>query len=176
MNSFLPKDYSVPKEEGNYFKFRIGDNRFRILSSPVLGYEYWTKAKKPVRAHTPWDEAPEDAKKNENGGFQKHFWAMIVWNYEAKKVQILEITQKTIMGSIGAYSDNHKWGSPLGYDLVVKAVGEDLEREYTVIAEPHSEAPKADISGINLNALFTGEDPFNSKAVSEEINPEDIPF
>jgi len=154
-------------------KFAKGENRFRILSSAVTGYEYWNSANKPVRSKDGWDERPADMRADSQ---VKHFWAMVVWNYEAKKVQILEITQKTIMGSIGAYSDNHKWGDPRKYDLVVKRSGDGLETEYTVIAEPHSEAPKADISGINLNALFIGEDPFNSKAVVEEIDPSEIPF
>lgn len=173
MNNFLPTGYEAPVTEGNYFKLKKGDNTFRILSHAVVGWEYWTKDKKPVRSMEAWEEVPEDAKRNENGSFQKHFWAFIVWNYEAKKVQIMEITQKTIQDAIEAYVENKKWGSPLGYDLVVKATGDGLEREYTTIAEPHSEAPKSNIEKINLQALFTGGDPFNS--VSQE-QPADFSY
>lgn len=174
---FLPKNYEAPKSEGNYYKFVKGSNTFRILSPAVVGFEYWTKDKKPVRALEAWEEMPEDAKRAENGNFQKHFWAFIVWNYEASKVQIMEITQTTIQNAIGAYVDNRKWGDPTKYDFVVTATGDGMEREYTVIAEPHSEAPKSDISQINLGALFMGEDPFTSKVVGPEpIHPEDLPF
>lgn len=173
MDSFLPTGYEAPVSEGNYFKFKKGTNTFRILSPAVVGWEYWTLDKKPVRAHEPWEEVPANAKRNDNGGFQKHFWAFVVWNYEAKKAQILEITQKTVQDAIEAIVSNPKWGDPIKYDIEVKAIGDGLEREYTVTPEPHSEAPKVDISGINLNALFEGKDPFNSEP---ELKPEDIPF
>lgn len=172
--NFLPKDYETPKMEGNYFKLKKGSNTFRILSPTIVGYEYWTKDRKPIRATEPWEEIPEDAKRAENGAFQKHFWAFIVWNYGAKKVQIMEITQKTIKDAIEAYVENPKWGDPTKYDFVVKAEGDDLERTYTVIAEPHSEAPEAFIGNINLKAFFTGEDPFAptvSKNQPEDIDP-----
>ncbi len=177
MTNFLPKDYEAPTTEGNYFKFKKGENRFRVLSSAIVGWEYWTKDNKPVRSIRAWEDVPEDAKKNDNGLFQKHFWAFIVWNYEAKKAQIMEITQTTIQYAISAYVDNSKWGDPKAYDFLIEAKGDGLEREYTVIAEPHTPAPKVDISNINLKALFAGEDPFTSKVVGEEtINPEDVAF
>lgn len=174
--TFLPKDYEAPKADSNYFKLKKGENRFRILGPAIVGYEYWTKDKKPVRSPQPWDVRPEDMDLESQ---VKHFWAFAVWNYEVNKAQVMEITQKSIMGSIQAYVENKKWGDPMGYDLVVTRVGDGLETEYTTIAEPHSEAPKADISKINLQALFKGEDPFSEKDwkdVGEEINPKDIPF
>lgn len=171
-NNFLPQGYEAPTTEGNYFKFRKGDNRFRIMSNAVVGWEMWTRDNKPVRQPEAWEEVPFDAKRNDNGSFQKHFWAFIVWNYEAKKVQIMEITQKTIQDGIEAVVNNKKWGDPKGYDFVVKATGDGLEREYTVTPEPHTEAPEVSISQINLAALFKGEDPFNSVP---EITENDIP-
>jgi hypothetical protein len=169
---FLPKDYEAPKTEGNYFKFKKGLNTFRILSPAIAGYEYWTTANKPMRSREPWEEVPEDAKKNENGQFQKYFIAFVVYNHEAKKVQILEITQKTVREAIESLAMNKKWGDPSKYDIAVEAKGDGLEREYTVLPEPHSDAPAADISGINLKALFIGEDPFTFKG---EISEEDFP-
>jgi len=160
MDNFLPPNYEAPKTEGNYFKFKEGDNRFRVLSSAIVGYEYWTLDKKPIRSKEMWEEIPANAKRNENGSFQKFFWAFIVWNYDAEKVQIMEVTQKTIQEGIEALVLNKKWGDPKKYDLVIKAEGEKLERTYQVIPEPHSEAPEADISRIKLEALFEGLDPF----------------
>lgn len=175
--NFLPDAYEAPQTTGNYFKFKKGLNTFRILSPAIFGYEYWNRSNKPVRSPEPWDERPEDMK---DDGTVKYFMAFVVWNYEAKKAQILEITQKTVREAIEGLSMNKKWGDPSKYDIVVDAKGDGLEREYSVLPEPHSEAPKADISGINLNALFVGEDPFNSTAVApektDELKPEDIPF
>ena len=116
----------------------------------------------------------------------KHFWAFPVWNYDASRVQVMELTQKSIMGSIKSYVENKKWGDPTGYDLVVTRTGEGLETEYTTIAEPHSPAPKADISKVNAKALFGGGDPFSEHSwgemetgieyPDEKIDPESIPF
>ncbi len=168
---FLPKNYEAPKTAGNYYKFAKGENRFRILSPAVVGFEYWTKDNKPVRATEAWEEVPTDAKRADNGAFQKHFWAFVVYNYELSRPQILEITQRTIQDALESYVENKKWGDPTGYDIVVKATGDGLEREYTTIAEPHSPAPEVDISNINLDALFFSEDPFTSS-----IKRADVPF
>lgn len=172
MNDFLPKGYEVPKTAGNYFKLEKGDNRFRVLSSAIVGWEYWTCDKKPIRSRTPFKGVPADAKledvKDNNGVVirqefrPKHFWAFIVWNYASEKVQVMEITQATIMEPMGTLAKNAKWGSPQGYDIVITATGDGFEREYSVVPEPHSQAPKADISGVFLDALYRGEDPFNS--------------
>lgn len=180
--NFLPPNYEAPKTEGNYFKFKKGSNTFRILSPAIVGYEYWNKDNKPVRSVEPWEERPEDMKAD---GTVKYFMAFVVWNYDAKKAQILEITQKTIREAIEGLAMNKKWGDPSKYDIVVEAKGDGLEREYSVLPEPHSEAPKVDISKINLEALFSGADPFNSVAqdkpseidpFKDEPNPEDVPF
>jgi hypothetical protein len=181
-NAFLPKGYTAPKNTGNYYKLEKGDNRFRILSSAIIGYEYWTKENKPVRSRKQFTSVPADAKLNDKGQFApKHFWAFLVWNYDEKKVQVMEITQTTIMAGIEAFVKNPKWGAPQGYDIVVHATGDGMEREYNVVPEPHSEAPKADISLIFLDALFDGGDPFNSTTSDGssmpnfDVQPEDIP-
>lgn len=163
--SFLPTGYTVPKTSGNYFKFQKGENRFRILSSAIIGYEYFTTENKPVRSRTPFQTAPADAK-IEDGKFKpKHFWAFLVWNYAEGKVQVMEITQTTIMAAIEALVSNPKWGKPQGYDIVATATGDGLDREYSVVPEPHTEAPDADISNVRLEALYSGDDPFNASDV-----------
>lgn len=177
MNTFLPQGYEAPKTSGNYFTFVKGDNRFRVMGHAIVGFEYWTKDKKPVRSKTPFEGVPEDAKLDDGIFKQKHFWAFVVWNYEEKKLQILELTQSTIMGPIEALVNNKKWGAPQGYDIVVQADGDGLEREYTVVPEPHTKAPEADISKINLEELFVGGDPFNSVSPAKtELNSEEVGF
>ena len=121
-------------------------------------------------------EKPANAKVNDSGHFQKHFWAFIVWNYELEKPQIMEITQSTIQAAIEAYTLNKKWGDPVGYDLVITRTGDGLETEYTVIAEPHSEAPKADISKIDLESLFAGADPYSDKKEADDPLEGESPF
>src|SRR5690349_12062852 len=99
MNNFLPENYKIPQSGGAYMKFQPGLNSIRILSSAIVGYEYFTKENKPVRQQEAFEEVPADIK---DGGKIKPFWAFAVWNYQAKQIQILELTQKSIMTSIKA--------------------------------------------------------------------------
>src|SRR3990167_3551310 len=94
-NTWLPSDYEAPKGESNYLKFQKGENRFRILSSPIIGWEDWEN-KKPLR----FTMGAKPDKPIDPACPIKHFWAMIIWNYTLNKIQILEITQKSIQGAI----------------------------------------------------------------------------
>ena len=170
MNEFLPADYEVPVSVGNYMKFQDGENTFRVLSSAITGWEYWNKENKPVRKAQGWSEVPDDIKLNADMSPTaiKHFWACIVWNYATNSVQILEITQKTIQTAIKALVKNKKWGDPKGFDISVTRTGENLDTEYSVMPNPHSEIPQEAVDSmmkknINLEALFDGGDPFASK-------------
>lgn len=161
--TFLPKNYEVPQAPSNYMKFQDGLNRFRVLDSAITGFEYFTVNNKPVRSKEAFDSTPADIKDN---GKVKAFWAFPVWNYQTESVQILELTQKTIMNNVLALVNNPKWGDPKMYDIAVTRQGEGLDTEYQVQAEPPimetgSEILKAfKAKEINLNALFDGQDPF----------------
>jgi hypothetical protein len=168
--TFLPENYSVPSPSGNYLKFEQGETRFRFLTSPIVGNEYWNHDGKPVRKRTTDSIDHSDIRPEKDGrpGVPKHFWAAPVLNYREKRVQILEITQKGIMQSISALAKDGDWGTPLEYDLVVSREGEGMETKYQVIPKPakplDSEAKKAwdtlRESGFNLEALYDGTDPF----------------
>lgn len=161
--NFLPQDYTIPKSPSGYMKFEDGLNSFRVLSSAIVGFEYFTKDNKPVRQIEPFEEVPSDIK---DGGKVKAFWAFVVWNYQNKQVQILEITQKSIMTAVKALVDNPKWGDPKMYDIAVTKSGQNLDTEYTVQGEPPISEPSDEIKiaysvkTINLEKLYTGEDPF----------------
>jgi hypothetical protein len=167
MNDFLPEGYSVPKQGGNYFKFKDGSNRFRVLASPVIGYMYWNRENKPVRIRKQPAGLPLDIRENEDGTFDrvKHFWAVPVWNYAESAVQILEITQATIQAAITDLVSSEEWGNPREFDITVNRKGEKLNTEYTVQPSPHKpidEKIKAEFENkkLNLDALFEGGDPF----------------
>lgn len=160
MSFFPTEDYKIPSTS-NYFKFAEGKNKFRVLTSAVVGYEYWNTEKKPVRSKEMFEEMPEDIQTDKDGKFRiNHFWAFLVWNYEAKRAQILLLTQKSIMNAIKAYVDEPDWGDPKGYDIVVTRSGAGFDTEYQVIANPHSPAPDIAVPKANLEALFDNEDPF----------------
>jgi hypothetical protein len=162
--NFLPEDYQAPKPVSqNYFKLQDGENRVRILSRPVIGWEDWTLDRKPVRFRM--NEKPAksiDAKKP-----VKHFWAFVVWNVNQEEIQLMQITQATIRSSLEALSKDNDWGSPFEYDIKIFKKGEKMETEYTVNPVPHKPVSAYIIQAfkdkpINLSALFTDEDPFSS--------------
>src|SRR3990167_10963883 len=86
-NFFPTEDYKVPTTS-NYMKLSEGEHTFRVLSSAIIGWEYFTTENKPIRSREQFEERPDDLKKD---GKINHFWAFVVWNYEEKRVQILEI-------------------------------------------------------------------------------------
>jgi len=165
--SFLQKGYKLPEQESNYCRLEEGDNIFRVLSSAITGWEWWiddteNKGKrKPVRVKSQKDVPVEHAE-------AKHFWAFVVWNRNKEQVQILELTQRTIMTAIERLVDNEKWGSPKKYDLNVSRTGKELDTSYTTMPEPKEEIDPGVVQmykdmNINLSALFEGKDPFKSE-------------
>lgn len=163
MSDFFPsEDYKVPVTNDYLNKFPQGDTTFRVLSSAVIGYVYFNKDNKPVRSKEPFESTP-DMKKD---GSVKHFWAFTVWNYDAERVQIMEVSQKSIMTAMKSLIDNPKWKSPVGYDITITRKGTTMnDTEYAVVPNPHTEvgdAIKAAYAArpVNLEALFDGADPF----------------
>ena len=78
----------------------------------------------------------------------------------------MEVTQKTIMLPLKALIDNPKWGSPKKYDITITRKGTTKnDTEYAVMPNPATpvsdEIAEAYLNTkINLEILFTGEDPF----------------
>jgi len=151
-------------------KFKIGENQFRVLDNPIVGWEGWTEVdgnRKPLRK-----TADTGFKLNEvDPDSIKHFWAMPVWNYDTKSIQILEITQRSIQKAIDSYVKNKNWGSPTEYDILVNRIGEGLDTEYAVTVNPKDPVDGEVIASWNeikpnfdLNRLFEGGDPFGKEA------------
>jgi len=197
---FLPKNYEAPKGSGNYLKLEEGKNKFRILSSAIIGWEYWTNDNKPVRLKEYPQEKPADVKLEDNNSYSiKHFWAFIVLDRKDAKVKIMEITQASIMRAIEDLVQNEDWGDPKQYDITITRSGAGMETRYTVQPSPNKELTKEEKSlvartEIDLEALYAGSNPFEAKdgtnpasgskkpatgqitASSDEISIDDIPF
>lgn len=159
---FLPENYEAPKSGGgSYLKFQAGENRFRILSKPIIGWLDWSADNKPIRTrHTDPKPNPMRADKP-----VRHFWAMVVWSVENNALMILEITQSGIQSGIQSLVSDPDWGSPFNYDICVTKTGQDKETKYVVNPKPHKpitqEMEAAIVSTpVNLDALFSGGDPF----------------
>ena len=172
--SFLQKNYKLPKAQSNYMRLQSGDNKFRVVSSAIVGYEYWNEDNKPVRLKKAPTEKPKDIRLNQDDSYTiKHFWAFVVLDRWDSKVKILELTQKSVMESIKQLVDSEDWGDPKDYDINIHRTGEKLETKYTTQPSPkkpltEEEAELVEKTKINLEALFTGGNPFDS---TPDVNP-----
>lgn len=179
---FLDPNYKVPEKPSPYMKFHQGENRFRILSKAITGYEGWTQATggKPIRKRPGVTFTTNEV----DPSTIKHFWAFFVWNFELSKVQVLQLTQTSLMKPIASLTKNKAWGDPTKYTIIVDKSGEKLETEYVVNPEPPTaldeEATKAWEAikdKVNLEALYDAGDPFGDKLTSsDEIDLENIKF
>jgi hypothetical protein len=153
------------------------------MTSPVVGNRYFVEladgSKKPVRKRP-----GEKINVGEITEPIKHFWAMVVYNYDAQDFQILEISQKTIQNQIMALINNAKWGNPKQYDLVIKRSGEKLDTDYQVIPQPKQDLEPAIKEGfegveIDLTQLYStaqnpyGGDPYKNNNTT--VDPNEVP-
>ncbi len=163
-NDFFPQGYSTPQSSGgDYTKLEDGDNVIRILSKPLM---YWIQFvdSKPERTPFVMGVPPPKQKGKDS---VKHAWGLIIWNGNKEKIELYEITQETIKVPIENLAKNDKWGNPFAYDITINKKGKDLETKYNVIPnpkEPVTDAVKKAYKDkpINLQALLTGDNPFEA--------------
>ena len=190
---FTP-DKFAESQVGNYMKFEEGENRIRILEKPITGYVYWEDAEgnlvpknemagkggKPVRVKS-WEGLT-----NAQRGAMKGFAAMVVWNYQAERIQILEIKQVGIMNALEALSLSKSWGDITTFDIVITKTRTGInptDVEYSVMPEPKEPVSKEikeayKEAHIDLEALYRGEDPFGVEKTEpeglEEVDLDDL--
>ena len=170
--TFLDENYKQPEQKSNYLKFKKDwDTKFRVMSDSITGYIYFNKDVKPVRSKEEPKEADRKANAKTNDKWDldqvKHFRAFVVRDYASESLCILEVTQKTIQTAILAYYKNEKRGDPKDYDLVVTRDDKSDITKYTVIADPKELLTEKQAwaildSKIDLDKLYTNEDPFSS--------------
>jgi len=191
-NPFLPDNYEVPVVDGNYTKLKEGENRIRILSTAILGWELWID-KKPKRFKEDEDisvEIYDSADIDPRTGEPKvamHFMAFVVWNYDAKpkaKIQIGEFKQKKIKTGINALNRSKSWGNPIGtdgYDILItrtKTGPSAMDVEYSVMPSPKEKLDKEILdtykkANVDLEALYRGDDPFESES-EEKVDMDEV--
>lgn len=144
-DNFFPEDYKVPKTSTGFMKFLKGDNLFRFLARPVMGFEYWTEDDKPVRSKNAFDSLPENAKKDKDGNVlkAKHIWIAPVYNYDEGEVAILTITQKGVQEAILGLTHDKDWGNPMHYDIKVNREGDGFDTKYKVNPKPKKDLDPA---------------------------------
>lgn len=170
---------------GNYAKLLQGENKFRIVGdiddTPpgfIVGMVGWTTdeegQRRPVR-YTTGESVPQTFDEK-----PKEFFAMIVWSYAEERIQILELTQAGLKDELIKLDADEDWGDLRKYDISIIRSGEGLETSYVMTPKPHkkrSDEINAAVKAmkVNLNALFTGDDPFAEEAPSAEPSGGDEP-
>lgn len=173
-NAFLPENYELPKgNSGKYTKFENGTTKIRILSSCLVGWEYFDIDKKVHRKRDKFKETPGIWKDR----YQKEFWAFVVWNYNTENIEICQITQTWLKEWILALIKDEDYWQPQGYDIKITRSGEWINTSYTVL--PWLKLPRSqeitdayEETNIVLEALFEWKNPFDYKVESDEFNDE----
>lgn len=165
-DEFISED-SLSTGSSSYMKLNAGENKFRIISKPISGWLEWLEEgdkKKPIR--TPLSDGEPEATDDENP--PKKFLAMVVLDKDDDLVKILELTQQSVIKAIRALANNPDWGNPFSYDINVNKTGEKMKTKYTVTPSPKKPLSKDQLQAIeetpcNLEALFAGEDPWDTE-------------
>lgn len=142
--SFLPKDYAFKEAGNDYYKFELGENKFRILTDAVIGVEGW-KDNSPFRrggVDATIDESEVDIDQKYGKAKINNFWAFYVWSYRDEKVMILQLNQKTIQKALNTYASDSDWGHPQGYDVIVIKEDNGGRVSYSVKTAPPKPLPK----------------------------------
>jgi hypothetical protein len=162
-----------------------GSVRFAMLSDePLEFYECWGTcdgASRPFRFD--YEPTPEDITA-EMGDFEpregrggpgtadvKFAIAVPVYNYESGKVQVLQITQKSILKELDSISQMEDYEDLLSWDFSISKKGSGLTTEYTVRPVPRKKGSQEHIDaawleskaeGFDLTRLLTGGNPFKA--------------
>ncbi len=142
MQSFLPEEYEVPKEESSFLnKFPEGITTLRVLSPVTTGFRYWNIEGKPVYSKNEFTVVPADADLEKDGGFNpQYMWIFAAWHYEDNRIKVVQVSQKTVMAQITDIYNTKEWGDPSKYDLKIQKTGNSMnDTKYGVQPKPHSE-------------------------------------
>jgi hypothetical protein len=160
---FLTTNYERAAAGSQYLKFAPNDKAtIRIISKPIEGIEVW-KDKKPLR----WKvsgEMPKEAYTADDS--PKPFAAFGVWHYEDKVYKIYQCNTRSVLQEIANLGE--VVGNPLTYDITITRKGAGLDTKYYVkpsvpkeLTKEVQEASQAFAKEVNLEALFTGDNPFS---------------
>lgn len=177
-------DLQAPQSAtGNYTKLQPGENRLRIISDVLAGWECWTESngsRKPIRQEEQW-KAKELTDMGIEDKVQKQFYMAIVWNYGTQQFECMLQTQKSIKEGIFLLLKDEDWGDLKNYDIVINKSGSGMETKYSVNPKPHSEFDK-EIPSYDLHQMYEGGNPFDdSKQEHQSEDPKneektDVPF
>jgi hypothetical protein len=160
-----------------------GSVRFALLSDePLEFHECWGQANgvnKPFRfEHEPTYEdvvaemgefEPREGRGGPGTADVKFAIALPVYGYETGKVQVLQLTQKSIIKELDAISQLDDYENLLDWDFQVTKTGTGLTTTYTVRPLPRKKGSQEHIDaawleakaeGFDISRLLVGQNPF----------------
>jgi len=161
-----------------------GSVRFALLSdTPLEFYESWGTAadgsSKPFRFdYEPTYEdvvtemgtySPREGRGGPGTADIKFCIAIPVFNYEAGAVQVMSISQKSILRELDAISQEEDYTNLLEWDFTLSKKGSGLTTEYKLRPAPRKKGADTTINaaweetkstGFDLDRLLTGSNPF----------------
>ena len=160
-----------------------GSVRFSLLTDePLEFYESWgtaNGASKPFRfTYEPTYEdvvaemgefEPREGRGGPGTADVKFAIAVPVYNYESGKVQVLQITQKSVLKELDQVSQMEDYENLLEWDFTVSKKGSGLLTEYTLRPVPRKKGSQEHIDaawleakadGFDINRLVEGANPF----------------
>ena len=192
---FIPTDYQE-KTPGKYSRIQDGENKFRILSEGIVGFEYWVspngdileatsrrqKGDKPVRVKT--------FQETFNAGADIHsrpFSAFKVWNYQTEQIEVLQIGKITINRRLEELTKDADWADISSYDIVIKRIKGATPQDTRYEVSPKLPKPLdakikqvAASEAVDLSELFRGGNPFSKEEAQPTVDADkinsDIPF
>lgn len=158
--------------------------RFCLLSDePLEHYELWGEGPdgkaKPFRF--PTEPSPDDISlslgefkrrmNREGTGYEaiKFCLALPVYNFEAAQVQVLQLSQKSIIRELDSISQMSDYEDIMAIDFLLGKEGSGLSTEYKLTPVPRKKGADKDITaawqdakaaGFDLSRLLEGGDPF----------------
>lgn len=163
--SFIPQDYEAPSSGGGFTKLEQGDNRLRVLSSPLMLWLEWRDGKPTRHKFDPKNKPAKGAGQKDS---VKHAWGLVVWNYKTNAVEVFELDKQDIIAALTTHAKDADWGHPKHYDIVINKSGSGMDTEYKFVAKPKKEPSQEIIDAfvenpIDLNQLLVeGGNPFLS--------------
>jgi|TARA_R100000234_G_scaffold60073_1_gene36397 hypothetical protein len=161
----LEPTYDVPGGgDSTFMRLQKGENRFRFLGKPVMGYQYW-QDDKCIRI--------KEASEAPTGEKPQHFWEMPVWC--DNMVKVLSITQKTVQKALKDLDGNSEWGNLATYDVIVNRTGDGMETSYTT-----TPCPKSQLEDVAKQAYAEFKKDYKPEAIFDVENSDDedddLPF
>jgi len=178
-NPNLPKGIEHRRaKKKNYKKmseFKTGENRFRIVITPIGGYQDW-KDNKPIRFR--YEDEPKRSIDPEKP--HKEFWSLYIWDYEIKDLFILEVAQSGVISQLEAIITQEDWGDSTQYDIKVLKEGSGINSRYTLTPcppKPMNEEIKKALKDapVRLEALYDSGDPWRDLDEPEEYKTHSVP-